>query len=286
VLSYQHGYHAGSPADVHKHVLLGILADRLVQKSKPFCLLDVFAGDGVYDLTAAAAAKTGEYRRGIGAIWGKSGNIPAPVASLLARVRALDGGGDLVRYPGSPQVLKSYMRDGDRLILNELHPAAVVAVRRWAHGDARIALHARDGLEALTALVPPKIRRGLAVVDPSYEQVGDYAATGVAVARAARKWAEGIFAIWYPLLADERHLPLLAAIDHDLDLPTLISELLFDLPGLADSPARGIRGSGVVIVNPPWQTDRVISEAGEWLAKEMELGPRAHHRLRWVHPAK
>lgn len=286
MLSYQHAYHAGSPADLHKHALLGALAERLVQKSKPFCLLDVFAGEGVYDLTAVAAAKTGEYKRGIAAVWDKTGDIPSSVASLLACTRALNAGGSLVRYPGSPHVLKSYLRDDDRLIVNELHPAAVIALRRWARNDERIALHERDGLEALTALVPPKIRRGLVVIDPSYEQAGEYAETGAAIVRAAGKWPEGIFAIWYPLLADERHLPLLAAIDHDLDLPALTSELLFDLPGLADSPVRGIRGSGVAIVNPPWQIERAISEAGDWLAKAMDLGPRALHRLRWIHPEK
>src|SRR5262245_10355173 len=98
MLSYQHTYHAGSPADLHKHAVLAALAGYLAQKSKPFCLLDVFAGEGLYDLTGPAAAKTGEYKRGIGAVWGRS-DAPPTVAAVLACVRDLNGS-ELVRYPG------------------------------------------------------------------------------------------------------------------------------------------------------------------------------------------
>ncbi len=286
MLSYQHAYHAGSPADLHKHAILAAVAARLAQKPKPFSILDVFAGEGIYDLTGAEAAKTGEHKRGISAVWAKRDVAPPAIAALIACVRGLNYGDALVRYPGSPHVLKNFLREDDRFIVNELHPAAAAALRQWARNDERVAVHMRDGLEALTALVPPKIRRGLAVIDPSYEIQGEYAVTGAAVAEATTKWPEGIFAVWYPILADNRHLPLLKAIDHDLSLPALTSELMFDLPGLADSPNRGIRGSGVAIVNPPWQIDLALEESGAWLARELDLGPKAAHSLRWIHPQR
>lgn len=286
MLGYQHAYHAGSPADLHKHATLVAVALRLAEKAKPFCLLDVFAGEGIYDLTGDAAAKTGEHERGIGTIWNTDKAAPPAIAALLACVHALNSGEEHIdspaRYPGSPQVLKTFLRAGDRLIVNELHPAAATKLRHWARGDNRIAIHKRDGLEALSALVPPKPRRGMAVIDPSYEQAGDYAATGEVVTRAAAKWPEGIFVVWYPLLADNRHLALLAALESTPDRAAVSSEIYFDLPGLADAPHLGLRGSGIVIVNPPWQLDLVLMESGNWLAKSLNLGPKAEHRLHWI----
>ncbi|TAL03841.1 MAG: 23S rRNA (adenine(2030)-N(6))-methyltransferase RlmJ [Rhodospirillaceae bacterium] len=286
MLSYQHAYHAGGPADVHKHVALSALALRLAQKDKPFCAIDVFAGEGIYDLSDPAAAKTGEFQRGIAALWDQGENAPPAIAAYLAHVRQLNADGHLRRYPGSPAVLKAALRPGDQLTVNELHPAAGKALRRWARGDARVAIHHRDGLEALVALVPPSPRRGLVVIDPSYERASDYANTATALARASAKWAEGIFVVWYPLLADQRHLPLLTAIDKDIALPTLASELNFNLPGLPDAPTLGLRGSGLLVINPPWHWDHVMTQAGDWLAATLRLGPGASHTLRWIHPPK
>jgi len=286
MLSYQHAYHAGGPADVHKHAALSALAKHLGQKDKPFCAIDVFAGEGIYDLSEAPAVKTGEFQRGIAALWEWNGNIPQVIAPYLAQVRALNADGHLRRYPGSPAVLKAALRAGDHLIVNELHPAAGKALRRWARGDSSIAIHHRDGLEALIALVPPTPRRGMVVIDPSYELASDYADTAKALVRATAKWAEGVFVVWYPLLADQRHLPLLNAAATDIPLPALTSELIFDLPGLSDAPGLGLRGSGLMVINPPWRFDAAMKEVGDWLATALRLGQSASHTMRWLRPPK
>jgi 23S rRNA (adenine2030-N6)-methyltransferase len=285
MLSYQHAFHAGGPADVHKHVALLALVRHLAQKEKPYCAVDVFAGEGTYDLTAASAAKTGEFQRGIGALWLRAPAPPPPVADYLGVIRAMNTDGALVRYPGSPEIVRVGLRTDDRLIVNDLHPAATTALRRWARGDGRVAIHARDGLEALIGLVPPPIRRGVVVVDPSYEVGDDYAKTAAAVVRAVAKWPTGIFVVWYPLLADNRHAPLVTAVENEIVQPALRSELMFDLPGLADAAHLGLRGSGLLIVNPPWRFDAVLGTCGAWLASTLPLGPKAHHQLQQIHSA-
>jgi len=286
MLSYQHAYHAGGPADVHKHAVLNALALHMGEKDKPFCALDVFAGEGVYDLAHAMATKTNEYTQGIGALWSGKISVPAALAAYLTLVRSFNPDGVLKTYPGSPAVVKAHLRDIDRLIVNELHPAANEALHHWARRDSRIAVHKRDALEALGALVPPPIRRGFAVIDPSYEVAAEYAATGAAVVRAIAKWTTGIYVVWYPLLADARHAPLLSALKNDIDFPTVVSEITFDTAGLPDAPKMGLRGSGLVIVNPPWQFETVLMDIGEWLAAALPFGPKAQHTLTWLTPRR
>ena len=148
-------------------------------------------------LTDAAAIKTGEFQRHRGALGAERGiSRRSAIAAYLAHVRALNAGEQLRRYPGSPAVLKAALRSDDHLIVNELHPAASKALRRWARGDGRIAIHHRDGLEALVALVPPSLRRGLVVIDPSYEArqpTMRSTATALDTRRATAKWRGGNF---------------------------------------------------------------------------------------------
>jgi 23S rRNA (adenine2030-N6)-methyltransferase len=267
LLSYQHGYHAGGPADVHKHVALSILLERLRQKDKPFCVIDLYAGDGVYDLTSAAAEKTKEFESGIGRLWPE---MPPAAALYADALRVLNPDGALKHYPGSPAIARQALRADDRLILNELHPAAYRNLRRWSGEDARIAPHKRDGLEAMTALTPPAIRRGLVIIDPSYEIKTEYTAVPEKLQETLRKWAEGIYLVWYPVLAEGRHRALLSA------LSTLDAEVFgceWTLPN-----AQGLLGTGIVAINPPFQFDTTMIDAGRWLANK--LGGR--HTTRWL----
>jgi len=199
MLSYRHGFHAGNWADVQKHTALALLLGHLRRKDKPFCILDAFAGDGIYDLAAPEAVKTGEFHEGIERLWQRR-DAPAGADWYLEQVRAVNPGEVLERYPGSPALARAALRQADRLILGELHPASYRALKRWAAGDRRIALHRRDGIEFLDALVPPPVRRGLVLVDPAYEVKDEYEKLPVALARAMGKWREGIYALWYPVL--------------------------------------------------------------------------------------
>ncbi len=282
MLSYQHAYHAGGPADVHKHALLLLALAHLARKAKPFVAIDVHAGEGAYALTRPEAEKTAEFRRGITRLWPPAKNA-GTLAPYLDVVSAANPGGTLSVYPGSPAFVRACLREQDRLILNELHPGAAAALRRWVGNDPRIAVHKRDADEAIRALLPPEIRRGLVLIDPSYEMRGAYEETAAAVAAAVAKWPEGIFMVWYPHLADKRHVPLVEGL-RKIETPMVMSELDLDSGGLADAPEKGLRGSGVIVVNPPWQFADDADALGKELAKRLGEGPRAKHSLTWLRP--
>jgi 23S rRNA (adenine2030-N6)-methyltransferase len=280
MLSYQHAYHAGGTADLHKHAAMCLLLERLAEKDKPFAVVDLYAGHGVYDLTGGEAQKTREFEGGVGKVWPLRGKKSPPgITRLLGGIEALNPTGQLVRYPGSPALARGFLRPDDRLILNELHPAAFTDLKRWAARDKRITLHKRDGLEALVGLTPPPIRRGLVVIDPSYEIKSEYAEVPKILRKAQRKWKDGIFLVWYPILADARHAELVAGVESGLEGDVLLCELAFDKPQAAkDAP--GLRGTGLIVVNPPWQFDQVMNEAGDWLAKTLTKTGR--HSCRWL----
>lgn len=279
MLSYQHGYHAGGPADIHKHAALCVLLEKLREKDKPFTVIDLYAGHGVYDLGSTEAQKTHEFSGGIGRLWPiRQNNTPAAVKKLLSVIEALNPDSQLKCYPGSPAIARAALRDEDRLILNELHPSAHADLKTWARRDARISVHKRDGLEALVALTPPPIRRGLVVIDPSYEIKSEYTNVPDAVRKAARKWKEGTYFVWYPILADGRHAELVAGME-TIPGDIFICELTFDRPKAAkDAP--GLRGTGLIVVNPLWRFDAAMADAGAWMAKT--LTSNGSHTARWL----
>jgi 23S rRNA (adenine2030-N6)-methyltransferase len=273
MLSYRHGFHAGNWADVHKHAALALLLAHLKQKDKPFTVVDPFAGDAVYDLTSPEALKTGEFRDGIARIWRRT-DAPDGVAWYLAQVRALNAKPRLATYPGSPVLARAALRRADRLIAGELHPTAYAALKRWAKGDPRIAVHRRDGFELLGAIVPPPAPRGLVLIDPSYEVKSEYDTLAPALVQALGKWTHGIYAVWYPILREGRHRSLLAALARLPADGMLVSELAPPSP-----PPTGLQGSGLTIVNPPWRFEADMEDAGRWIAAAL-WGPRAgRHEL-------
>ena len=256
MLSYRHGFHAGNWADTHKHAALALILARLREKAKPFCVIDPFAGDGIYDLTAPEAVKTGEFEEGIAKIWRRN-DAPACLAPYLDAVRAFNAGGRLTKYPGSPAIARAALREADRLVLAELHPTAHAHLKRWAASDQRIVVHRRDGFEFLAAALPPTPRRGLVLIDPSYEVKSEYDALPRALEKAMRKWKEGIYVVWYPILPEGRHQALLAGL---APLRPLISEIAPKAP-----PARGLQGAGIAVVNPPFGFARDLAVARDWL---------------------
>lgn len=277
MLSYRHGFHAGNWADVHKHTALALLLLHLARKDKPFCVLDAFAGDGAYDLAAPEALKTGEFAEGIARIW-QRGDAPAGADWYLDQVRALNAAGGLARYPGSPALARAALRDRDRLILGELHPAAHLALKRWAAGDRRISVHRRDGLEFLAALLPPPVRRGLLLVDPAYEAKDEYERLPPALSAAVRKWREGIFVVWYPVLDAGRHAAMIGALAR---LPAPSGILRGEIAPPA-RPERGMSGAGVIVVNPPWRFAEDMQAAGDWLARALWQDRPGRHAVEWL----
>lgn len=251
MLSYQHAYHAGNLADLHKHALLAAMLAYLAAKPKPMSYLETHAGRGLYDLAGSEAARTGEAMAGIERALAEDW-LPAghPLLAVLAGVRARHGARS---YPGSPLVAATLLRPGDRMDLAELHPAEARALGRVLGDRARI--HHEDGFAMANRLCPPEPRRGLMLVDPSWEVKADYDRVPGFVARIARKWGVGVIALWYPILGDSRHRPMLEALAA-AHPGALRSEVRFP-------PAReghGMTGSGLFVLNPPWGTAEAARE--------------------------
>ncbi|HMO07085.1 MAG TPA: 23S rRNA (adenine(2030)-N(6))-methyltransferase RlmJ [Paracoccaceae bacterium] len=249
MLSYQHAYHAGNAADVHKHAALAWVLDYLAQKDKPLTYLETHAGRAVYDLAGPEAAKTGEAAAGILALEGRI-DPGHPFRRTLERLRTLHGAS---AYPGSPLIAALMLRPGDRMHLCELHPAEAAALRSSMAPHGAHVLQA-EGMATALSLMPPTPRRGLCLIDPSWEVKDDYAAVPRTMQAMARKWNVGILMLWYPLLRSELHLPMLEALAAAFPAG-LRHEIRFP-------PARaghGMRGSGLFVVNPPWGLDAALA---------------------------
>lgn len=236
MLSYQHGFHAGGPADVHKHRALAGVLSLLTRKARPITYMETHAGRGIYDLTDAQATKTGEWRAGIG----KAQRDDHPYWMALDRVRAHFGPDS---YPGSPLVAQALLRDQDRCVLMELHPAEHAALAEAI--DAEV--HRRDGYEGVLALSPPEPRRGLVLVDPSYEVKAEYRMVVEFAKPLMTKWSEAVVMVWYPILPDARHKPMIEALNG------IIHEVRFP-----PHKGRGMQGSGLVLINAPYGVEKVL----------------------------
>ncbi len=245
MLSYQHIYHAGNLADMHKHALLAVALDYMTRKDKPLSYVETHAGRGLYHLDAAEAVKTGEAEAGLGRALGAGWfGATHPLARVLERVRAREGA---AAYPGSPVIAGELLRPGDAMHLAELHPKEGAALERAVARYGAV-VHRQDGFEMAQSILPPTPRRGMALIDPSYEIKAEYDRLPGIVGQLHRKWNVGVIALWYPILSDARHKDMVKAL------------LARDLPGLLHHevrfpPAReGHRmvGSGMVVVNAPW----------------------------------
>jgi 23S rRNA (adenine2030-N6)-methyltransferase len=255
MLSYQHAFHAGNLADVHKHAALAWVLDYLVRKDKPLTYIETHAGRGVYDLGSEAARKTGEAAAGIARA---EARFPPdhPYRQRLDEARAAHGP---AAYPGSPLIAALALREGDSLHLAELHPQEhaqlKAAAQPWgAH------VHAQDGFALALALTPPTPRRGLMLIDPSYEVKADYDAIPQHIARIHRKWNVGVLMLWYPILAGGAHGPMLAA------LAAVPGALRHEIAFPPVRPGHRMVGSGLFVVNPPFGLGDALAEIAACLA--------------------
>ncbi len=242
MLSYQHGFHAGNLADVHKHALLAWMLDYLTQKDKPLSYIETHAGRGLYDLAAPEAIKTGEAAAGIARLEARIAP-DHPYRRRLSEVRARFGPN---AYPGSPLIAALSLRDGNPLHLAELHPQEHQSLTRNL-GPWGAHIQQRDGFDMALAVCPPTPRRGLMLIDPSYEVKADYTSIPKVIGQIARKWNVGIVALWYPILLDAPHAQMLT--DLQTSFPdALRSEVRF--PPLRDG--HRMVGSGLFTLNPPF----------------------------------
>jgi 23S rRNA (adenine2030-N6)-methyltransferase len=282
-MNYQHAFHAGNFADVHKHIVLTRVLEHLRQKPAAFRVVDTHAGAGRYDLLGPQAARSGEWRDGIERLFapprsGAAGtdSAQALVAPYLDIVAALNPGGTLRLYPGSPLIVKALLRRQDRLIACELEPSAAASLQAVLHGDARAKALAIDGWMALFANIPPKERRGLIVIDPPYEEGVEFARLFDALAQAHRKWASGLYLLWYPIKAREAPDALARRLRR-LSVPKILRCELSIAPPRAES---ALAGSGLIIVNPPFPLERELRVILPVLKRL--LAPMGAYRLDWL----
>jgi 23S rRNA (adenine2030-N6)-methyltransferase len=277
-VNYQHAYHAGSFADVHKHAVLARVIAYLKRKPAAFRVIDTHAGAGRYDLFGPEPARSGEWRGGIDKVWNAA--LPADLRPLLApyldSVAALNPGGSLRTYPGSPLIAQSMLRMQDRLIACELEPRAAAALKAVLRGDRRAKVLSLDGWTALGAYVPPKERRGVVLVDPPFEDAADFLRLASALALAHGKWPHGIYLLWYPI--KERDAPdALARRLRKLAVPALLRCEITLGPPRADA---GLVGSGLIVVNPPFKLDADLRALLPALARL--FAPQAACRIDWL----
>ena len=257
-MNYRHRFHAGNFADVVKHSLLLLLLEALGQKPGPWHYFDTHAGAGAYDLESDDARRTGEALGGILRLWAARGHLPPAAEALCNRVAELNPGlvpASLPRYyPGSPWLATALARESDRLTLAELHPEEAADLKAEFKRDGRVAVHCRDGYEMLAALTPPAERRGLALLDPSYESPEEFARLMEAVITSHTRWPGGIQALWYPLKDESARKRFLRGMERSGLRRLLLTE--FRLSSQADSLA----GSGLLVLNPPWKSDGQMRE--------------------------
>ena len=242
MLSYQHLYHAGNPADVHKHALLAWMLARLGEKPKPLTYIETHAGRGIYDLSAPEAVKTGEAAAGIGRMLPRF----APDHPYRMAIEALRQAEGAEAYPGSPALAAHLLREGDTMHLAELHPQEHAALEGAVGWRARV--HRQDGFELALSLAPPDPRRGVLLIDPSFEVKADYETIPKVMRQLHKAWNVGVLALWYPILRDAAHLEMLTSLELSGFTKTERHEVRF--PPVREG--HRMIGSGLFVINAPY----------------------------------
>jgi 23S rRNA (adenine2030-N6)-methyltransferase len=276
-MNYRHSYHAGNFADVFKHIVLVALLKSFLKKDNSFCYLETHAGAGVYDLNSESAQKTKEFESGIGKIISPSlrgceaaaaiqnaGYVNEVVNDYLSCIKKINTDASK-NYPGSPYFAKYFLRQNDRAILAELHEEEYAALKKFFARDKQIAVHHQDGYLALKAFLPPKEKRGLILIDPPYEQHDEFETLTKILPHAVQRFETGVFALWYPIKDRQSTDRFLKNLQAKISRPVLISELIIH-PNYLPSH---LNGSGMLIVNPPWQIEDKINEITSWLATSL-----------------
>ena len=276
MLSYRHGFHAGNHADVLKHIALVALLRMLTRKDKPLVVVDTHAGAGMYSLEHGFAVKNAEFGNGIALLWERN-DLPEPVAAYVTQVRAVNADRVLRNYPGSPRIALGVLRPQDRLRLFELHSTeGLILAEQFARAGRRVTVTAGDGFAGLKAVLPPPSRRGLVLIDPSYELASDYRAVVASLRDGMQRFATGTYAVWYPLLRRRESVQLPDKLRRAAGADWLDIALQVKAP----SPeGLGLHGSGMFIVNPPWTFSQQMRGIMPWLTRALAQDAAATFRL-------
>ncbi len=264
MLSYRHGFHAGNFADVLKHVVLVAALDHLKRKPRPVSYIDTHAGAGDYALDAGFAVKREEFRGGIGRLWSETA-APTAVARYLELVRTWNGDGPLRSYPGSPVLARQVLEPTDPMNLFERHPADLGALQACLQGRSHLLIRQADGFQECLGLLPPPSRRGLLLMDPAYELKTDYEQVVTTLQHGWRRFATGVFMLWYPVVERAR----IDALHARLQATGIAAMECWELGVAPDSEGFGMTASGVVVINPPFVLTDALAEALPWLVQRL-----------------
>lgn len=279
-MNYRHAYHAGNFADVVKHAVLARLVEYLKQKDKAFRVIDTHAGVGRYDLASVEAGKTGEWHGGIGRL--TEATLEPQAAALLQpyleAVRAQNPDGGLEHYPGSPLIVRHLLRNQDRLTAIELHPEDAARLKSVFAGDFQVRVIELDGWLALGAQLPPKEKRGLVLIDPPFEEEGEFSRLVEGLRKAHRRWPGGIYALWYPI-KDRKAVTAFRAALRETAIPKLL-DIAFEIRPAADEPS--LDGSGLVVVNPPYTLESELRLLLPALHKVLAVRQPSRWTLEWL----
>lgn len=275
MLSYRHSFHAGNAADVLKHTVLIHILQHLKNKDKPFCYVDTHAGAGLYSLKSEHAEKTQEFEQGIAALW-QAKNCPPVIDAYIKVIKNFNSQEGLSHYPGSPLIAQHLLRRQDRLFLYELHSTDIDLLESAINQDRRVQLQHKDGFKHCIGHMPPAQRRGLVLIDPSYEVKADYEQVIEIIIQLVKRFATGTYALWYPVVERSR----ITQMEQTIQASQLKDVQLFELGQLADSQERGMTASGMIVVNPPWTLKVEMQQALPYLAEKLGLANQGSYRIK------
>ncbi len=279
MLAYRHLFHAGNFADVFKHALLARLVLALAAKDKPFCYLDTHAGIGRYDLQHEWAQKLKEWQDGIARLWNRD-DVPRLLDPYLDAVRAENRGSRLRFYPGSPRIVARLRRPGDRLVLNELNREDCARLRQLFRDESAVMIESDDGYHALRTHLPPIERRGLILIDSSFDRAGEYDRVAQALVDAHRRFATGVYALWYPLMEPAA----VRAFERSVAATGIRKVLKLELCVLPPKWSASLRGCGMLVVNAPFRFDGEAREILAWLQPTLAVEGQGGWTVDWLVP--
>lgn len=282
MLSYRHAYHAGNHADVLKHYLYSLVLDYYNHKEKPYCVIDTHAGAGMYQLANSHAQKNAEFIDGVQRLFAIK-TLPSTITQYVKTIQSFNTsnhGATLSLYPGSPAIAKYYIRQQDQLRLFELHPTDYTHVSSLFSQSKQVKVQQEDGFKGLKGLLPPPSRRGVVLIDPPYEVKADYQLVTETIQDSLKRFATGCYLIWYPLLQRPEPMAMITALkqlkqDNWLDVTITVNK--------PNTTGFGMYGSGMFVINPPWQLPETLAEnlptLTQILAQDTSAGYTLNHTI-------
>jgi 23S rRNA (adenine2030-N6)-methyltransferase len=277
-MNYRHLFHAGSFSDVVKHFSLTLLLTALNDKNTPFRVIDTHGGTGLYDLSHPWAQKTKEHESGIQRIMTQASIHPlfAPYLEVIRRLNSNQS--SVTVYPGSPWLIKQFLKPHDSLQVSELHPEDYASLQQVFQGDKQTQVFHQNGFVSLRAFLPPVERRGLILIDPPYEDKNEFEKVVQGVRDGYRRFATGVYAVWFPI----KELKSVQRFYKNLKSLKIPKMLLIEFIRNKKYPANRLNGCGLILINPPWKVEAQLQEGLPLLLEYLGYASQGKIALQWL----